>query len=261
MDEPWTKDSQTESVPYGGPGAPPPKAASIPRLETPLKAAAPSSPAKTGRPTRATEETPLPPSALEKPGLDLPRLLRAETEIPKFSPPPASARIVISRAGRKDVVLQFFEGSLRGDVRGMPLNLSITADTVSGRLGDDELLIRILGTHRAQGSVGGRDLAFTFNPTETGCIVGASLPEHGGRVELDTKKLSFLPGCSRDLKRDDQTSGSYAGICADGTKLRVDLPPSFLALPELVRMVILGLLLPEPEMEERNGRRGLFPEP
>ncbi len=272
----WTSLSQNAPARGRDIGTPPrPQITALHRPEAALGTAGPWSQAATEKPTRSTGRTlvpagqepqiainPTPYAPLEKPDLDLPRLLRGETEVvPKAPPSPAPARIVISRTKRKDIVLQFAEGRLRGDVRGMSLSLSITSDTVTGRLGDDELLIRILGTHRAQGSVGGRDLGFTFNPTETGCIVGASLPEHGGRVELDVHKLSFLPGCNRDLNRDSKTPTSFAGTCADGTNVRVDLPAPFLALPELVRMVVLGLLLPEPEVDERNGRRGLFPEP
>ena len=66
MDEPPTKDSQPESVPYGGPGTPPPKTAAIPSHKTPPWTATPSSPAKMGRPTRATEGAASPSSAVKK---------------------------------------------------------------------------------------------------------------------------------------------------------------------------------------------------
>jgi hypothetical protein len=215
------------------------------------------------RRTAQAEPQPAPEAKpLRRPGLDMPTLLRAGDDKPPPQPPPAAAeRLVIARSGRRDIVLGVSGNGIRGEVRGASLALAAKGSWITGQIAGDELMIHFFGSRQAEGSVGGRPLGFQFNPTERGWIVGASLPEHGGRVELDGGRLSFLPGCDRDLAAVSGRAGVYEGTCADGAHVRIELPPSFMRMPELVRMVTLGMLLPEPDPALRSTERGLFPDP
>ena len=55
---------------------------------------------------------------------------------------------------------------VRGAVRGQPLDLTIKGKSISGRIGEDAVLINVLGDG-AQGSVGGRPIGFMLHPNRT----------------------------------------------------------------------------------------------
>jgi hypothetical protein len=198
-----------------------------------------------------------------RPELDLPTLRQArEPEAAPPQPAPvADERLVIARAGRRDLRLAVTRNAIHGDVRGAALELTVRPRWITGRIAGDELSIHFFGSRSAEGSVGGRSLGFEFNPTEHGWIAGASLPDHAGRVALDPARLSFLPGCDRDLPAVPGRPGAYEGTCSDGARVRIELPPSFFRMPELARLVVLAMLLPEPDPVLRSNERGLFPDP
>jgi hypothetical protein len=168
---------------------------------------------------------------------------------------PASERLVIARAGRREIALAITADGMAGDVWGTPVRLTIGPTSISGRIGDDELVLHARGARGLQGSLGGRPLGFELQPTKAGAILAASLPEHGGRLELDPARLSFLPGCDRDLEA--RAPGIYEGRCEDGGRVRVVVPAGMARWPEVARLAVLAVLLVEPEAGERA--EGIFP--
>jgi hypothetical protein len=252
------------------PAAPPPATTPAAQPGTGHRPRAQAQPSPSSPPPPQAHTPPLPAGPREQPGLDLAGFRRGFPEPAGGAPPAAAAppppaaaagSLVIGRAGRGDVVLSAAGDRLRGQVHGVPVDLHITAKRITGRIGGDEVLLWIFGNRRADGTVGGRTLAFTFNPTRQGWIVGATLPDIGARVELDPGKLSFLPGCDRPLGAVANSPGRYQGTCADGAAARIDLPAPFLALPPLARMVVLGMLLPERDASLPEEERALFPRP
>jgi hypothetical protein len=246
-----------------GRGTPPPAPVLASRptapvvVPLPVPEAAPVVPApsvRAGRPPVVEKVVVEKPVIVQQPGLDLPTLLREPAD-PPAPPPPPSPGLVIARAGRASINLAVKDDSIAGSVRGVPVSLSVGAKSLTGRIGDDAVLIHVFGTREASGTVGGRELEFAFTPTDRGLILRASLADVSGRVELDGDRLSFLPGCALTAAR----SGAYAGRCADGTALQVALPPSFWRLPERTRLIVLGMLLLEPESELERTGPSLFP--
>jgi hypothetical protein len=242
----------------------------LPQATPPPHPAPPPAPGRRERPPGAPREAVAaeapPPRPLERPGLDLPGFLRGggEIEAPapaSAAPPPPPGRLLIARSDRRDVSLAATARTVRGQVRGRAVQLTLEGTTLGGRIGDDEVLIRIFGSVRAEGHVGGRELGFRFTPTEAGWLVDATLPDVGGRVELDGARLAVQPGCDRELRASADRPGVYQGVCADDTRLRIELPAGFREMPPLARLVILAMLLPEPEALLRGRDPGLFPPP
>jgi hypothetical protein len=205
----------------------------------------------TEQPTVAMEQ----PRLIEQPGLDLPALRRAaEPEPVPIMPKPM---LTIARTGRAAIHLSVSGDAIAGSVRGVPVSLTLSAKSVSGRLGGDAVLIHVFGTRQASGAVGGLELELSFVPTDRGHILSAALPDVDGRVELDAEHLEFSPGCNRPLPA--VRPGLYVGRCGDGAELQVALPPSFWQLPPLTRLVVLGMILPEPDSELESKGPALFP--
>ena len=214
----------------------------------PHPAPAPGTPAPPGHPPLAPE-------------LDLPGFLHPATE-PAAAPAPApagSARLVINRSDRRLISLEATATSVRGFMRGKTVALTLKGKDLTGHIGDDAVLIHIFLNREAHGQVGGRELHFSFTPTDRGWIVEASLPDVGGQVRLESGQLAFRPGCDRPLLAVEGRPGAYEGECSDDTRLRVELPPGF--LDPMARLVVLGMLLPEPEPMLRGQVPGLFPPP
>jgi hypothetical protein len=201
-----------------------------------------------------------PPAEMGGPALDLPGFLRGAVEParpPSPSPAPA-ARLLIARSDRRDISLEATATTVRGQVRGRAVALSLDGTTLTGRIGDDQVNIHIFTTREAHGTVGGRDVDFAFAPTEHGWLADVSLPDVGGRITLDASQLTFRPGCDRALALADRP-GLYRGTCSDDSQLRVEVPATF--LDPMARLVVLGMLLPEPEPMLRGRVPGLFPPP
>jgi hypothetical protein len=247
--------------PASGPGQHPvivPLAAAPPPAP-PERSARPHPPAA---PEVAVHPEPAPegPRPVQAPELDLEGFRRPA--IPTTVPvqrPSSSPRLVITRSDRAEIVLEATATTVRGRVRGATLDLTLRGKQLTGRIGDDAVAINIFGNRLAEGHAGGRDLVFRFTPTEHGWLVDASLPDVGGRVRLETDALSFRPGCDRELRAAADQPGLYEGVCSDDTRVRIWLPTAF--DDPLARMVVLGMLLPEPEAELRGRVRGLFPPP
>jgi hypothetical protein len=229
-------------APPAPPPGPTPGSAPLPRIIQP----------------RSTEPAPAPPQV---PGLDLAGYRHGLAEPAPREPEfleqlPPSPQLVIARSDRRDVSLEVTARTVRGQVRGRTVALELQGNHLGGHIGDDAVNIHIFATREAHGSVGGRDVAFTFTPTEHGWLVDASLPDVGGRVRLESDRLTFSPGCDRDLAA--SRPGLYQGTCSDDTRLRLDVPAF---LQPMARLVVLGMLLPEPEAVLRGRTPGLFPSP
>jgi hypothetical protein len=165
--------------------------------------------------------------------------------------------VIISRNDRRDVVLEVTATSVRGEVRGARVELTLRGKQLTGRIGEDAVSVNIFARREAHGQAGGRELGFIFTPTERGWIVDASLPDVGGRVRVEPELLSFRPGCDRELAAVANQPGLYQGVCSDDTRVRIWLAPEF--LEPMARLVVLGMLLPEPDPILRGQVRGLFP--
>jgi hypothetical protein len=215
--------------------------------------------------TEAKLKVPTPPQAptLQRPELDLPTFLSAGEAPERPATPPVvdPDRLIISRSGRAEVALVATAGRLRGEVRGRSLDLAFKDRSVSGRIGGDELQILGAGSERAVGHVGGKAIDFSFNPTDHGWRVDASLPNLNGRVRLDEGGLYFFPGCGEELQAVAGKPGNYQGICADGTSVRITLPRAFAQAAPAARLILLGMLLPEPDAGDPSKTPGLFPPP
>jgi hypothetical protein len=254
------------------PVAPPPPAAAEPALARlnppgPAAAAAPHAPPP---PTTANPAPAAPP--VSAPGLDLPGFLRGGAEPappPAATPPPPTTRLVIARSDRREVSLEVTATAVRGEVRGRPVALTLKGNHLTGQIGGDAVNIHIFANRQASGSVGGRELEFTFIPTERGWLVDAALPDVLGRVRVDPDRLSFHPGCGRDLLLAPARPAVapavvvYQGTCSDDTRLRIELPPALPASSPgaMARLVVLAMLLPEPDPDLRGHTPGLFPPP
>jgi hypothetical protein len=148
---------------------------------------------------------------------------------------------------------------VRGSVRGRAVALTLDGKDLTGHIGDDAVSIHIFLQREAHGQVGGRDLHFTFTPTDKGWIADASLPDVGGQVRLEPEMLSFRPGCDRVLAPVANRAGAYAGTCSDESRMSIALPAVF--LDPIARLVVLSMLLPEPDPMLRGQVPGLFPPP
>jgi hypothetical protein len=166
---------------------------------------------------------------------------------------------VIARSDRDVVELETTATTVRGSVRGRTVALTLEGKDLTGKIGEDAVNIHIFLEREAHGHVGGRELDFKFTPTDRGWVVDASLPDVGGQVRLEPEQLSFRPGCDRVLASAPNRPAGYVGTCADATHLRIDLPGSF--LDPIARLVVLSMLLPEPEPVLRGQVPGLFPPP
>jgi hypothetical protein len=204
------------------------------------------------------EERPQPPTPLA-PELDLQGFRQAAIEPVRPSAPPAPGRLVIARSDRRLVTLEATATRVRGSMRGRAVALTLDGKDLTGHIGDDAVSIHIFLEREAHGHVGGRELHFTFTATDKGWIADASLPDIGGQVRLEPEMLSFRPGCDRALSPVANRPGVYAGTCSDDTRVRVELPGSF--LDPIARLVVLSMLLPEPEPMLRGQVPGLFPPP
>jgi hypothetical protein len=208
----------------------------------------------------AADPRPAPGDRGLQPGLELPDFLHGAIEpVRPPSPPPPRTRLFIARSDRRDIDLEVTATSVRGQVRGRSVALTLAGNGLSGRIGDDEVIVHIFGSRRASGSVGGRELDFFFTPTDGGWLVDVQLPELDGHVRLEAGHLSFWPGCQTELGPVAHRPGAYEGTCSDETRTRIELPTPFLT--PMARLVVLGMLLPEPEPVLRGTVRGLFPPP
>jgi len=222
---------------------PRPVATHVPRPSVPEPAQAPPQPQ--------------PPLA---PELDLQGFRRAAIEPVRPSSPPAPpGRLVIARSDRRLVSLEATANRVRGSMRGRAVALTLDGKDLTGHIGDDAVSIHIFLEREAHGHVGGRELHFTFTATDKGWIVDASLPDVGGQVRLEPQMLSFRPGCDRALAPVANRPGVYAGTCSDDSRVRIELPGGF--LDPIARLVVLSMLLPEPEPVLRGQVPGLFPPP
>jgi len=219
---------------------------------------APTVAAHAPRPAPEPPQPAAPPPALA-PELDLRGFLHPPVEASKPPPPPPPARLVIERNDRKPASLEATATTVRGFVRGRSVALSLVGRELSGHIGDDAVSIHIFLNREAHGHVGGRELHFSFHPTDRGWIVEASLPDVGGQVRVEPGALAFRPGCDRDLLPVAGRPGAYEGTCSDDTRLRVEVPATL--LDPMARLVVLGMLLPEPEPMLRGQVPGLFPPP
>jgi hypothetical protein len=209
----------------------------------------------------APETRPAPPVPVS-PELDLQGYLHAPIEVarpPAPPPPPPPARLLIERSDRRPVTMTATATTIRGSMRGRTVALTLEGKDLTGHIGEDAVSIHIFLDREAHGHVGGRELHFRFLATDTGWIVDSSLPDVGGQVRLEPGMLSFRPGCDRTLAPVANHPGLYEGTCSDDTRLRVEVPPGF--LDPIARLVVLSMLLPEPEPMLRGQVPGLFPPP
>jgi hypothetical protein len=253
LDRLWARHEAAPVIRTRAPAVRGPAAVELPApsLPAPAPARRPAAPHSIARPR--AEATPGP-TAIQQPSLDLPTWRHGlAPELPPRAPAPPA--LVIARAGRSEIRLAVNGDTIRGDVRGMAVALTVGPHGLTGRLGGDAVLIHLFGKREASGHVGGREVAFTLTPTDHGWIAAVRLEDAAGRVELDPARLIVAPGCDQPLAAQGE---AYAGRCGDGTEMRVQLPPAFLALPPLSRLLVLAILLPEPEREP-DGTPGLLP--
>jgi hypothetical protein len=180
------------------------------------------------------------------------------------SPAERLLRIGVRWEGRKEVSLAVTGSRVHGQVRGAVVDLEVKPALLEGHIGGERVLLW-LRREEASGTIGGRDVAFVLTPTQRGHILRGNVPGHGVRLELASRMLSFLPGCERDLLPLPEVPGrpgtTYQGLCPNGRRLRVHLPPGWYALPELPRLIVLGMLLTEKEDILRHEAPRLLPPP
>lgn len=173
-------------------------------------------------------------------------------------------RLGVRWEGRREVSLAVTGNRVRGQVRGAVVDLEVKPALLEGHIAGERVLLW-LRREEASGTIGGHDVSFVLTPTQRGHILRGNVPGHGVRLELASRMLSFLPGCERDLLPLPEVPGrpgtTYQGLCPNGRRLRVHLPPGWYALPELPRLIVLGILLTEKEDILRHQEPHLFPSP
>jgi len=259
---PWWHALQNPQSPPAAPvSAPQPRPIILPLPATPDPRPAPAVPGSTPGPSQSQSPKLEAPPPLQTPDLDLDGFRRglATPTLPPENRPAPPPRFIIDRSDRAAVVLEVSASGVRGQVRGLGVDLTVKGKQLTGRIGEDAVSINIFASREAHGQAGGRELGFLFTPTARGWIVDARLPDVGGRVRLEPELLYFRPGCDRELAAVANQPGLYQGVCSDDTRVRIWLAPGF--LDPLARLVVLAMLLPEPEAMLRGQVRGLFPPP
>jgi hypothetical protein len=167
---------------------------------------------------------------------------RADVELepaPTFkleNPGQRDATLLLSSPGG-DVVLR-----LMGEVEGTRVTLDVKQPLITGHIASLNVWIVVHGWE-ARGDIGGYPVFFTVAPTKDGEIVRGEMPGHGVRLELEPDKLSWLPGCERDLPGVPGPVPTFEGGCVRDTWARVEVPQQILDLPSVPRMVLLAILL------------------
>jgi hypothetical protein len=179
----------------------------------------------------------------------------APAPAPKPAPPPPT--LLFSRAGKADISLAASAEAIRGEVRGLAVDLHITASEVTGKIGQETVTLWLLGGRRGEGTIAGHDVLFELADTEHGHLVRGGVPGHSVRVDLTPAALHFMPGCDRHLPA--VAAGVYEGTCVTGQKVRVSLPPALMQMPPLPRMILLGVLLTERDPILDYHERDLWP--
>jgi hypothetical protein len=174
--------------------------------------------------------------------------------------PSAARRLVIARQGRREITLAVTGDDhgfhINGQVRDARVDLEIAGPRITGKLGDENVLLLMRGTE-AQGTIANHDVGFTLVTTPHGHLMRGSVPAHTTRVETTETTLAYYPGCDDPLAL--VAPGSYRGTCGGG-KAEIILPPVWQQLPPLPRLILLSLLLPEPERGD-DRPRNLFGPP
>jgi hypothetical protein len=186
--------------------------------------------------------------------LPWPEIASRDEEAPPPAPPP---RLLIQRQGRPEISVAVTADAVRGEVRGVAVDLHLTASQLTGKIDGELVNLWLLGGRRAEGTIAGQDFLFELTDTRRGHVVRGGVPGHSVRAELDPDALSFLPGCDRPLPA--VAAGVYEGTCASGRTTRVSIPPALAAMPALPRLMLLGVLLTERDPILRFGDRDLFP--
>jgi hypothetical protein len=246
-------------APVPGPGlqSPPARRAPAAAPPGPLALAPPEAPEAPEAPARPE----LPPSwrpALRAPG-DWP-LPEEPVEAAREARPPSAPgpAVRVSREGRPDFTMTVTSNRIEGWARGSSVALRLEGRQLLGKVGDQPVS---LYTRRsfATGTISGQDTGFALATTTGGAVVRGAVPGHTLRIEVGRGFLSWYPGCQARIP--ERTPGVYEGACADGRRVRVSLARPFLELPEMPRLIVLGILLSERDPVFPATRRDLFPTP
>jgi hypothetical protein len=171
------------------------------------------------------------------------------------APPPAFLRI--TRQGRPDIALHVTGTRIEGHARGAAVSLELEGSRLHGKIGDQPLSL-FAARSQASGSIAAEETGFGLAATEGGgAIVRGGVPGHTVRIELASGHLSWYPGCDQPLPQ--RGAGVYQGACADGTQATVTIPGALTSWPELPRLIVLGILLTEPDPLLPPATRALFP--
>jgi hypothetical protein len=239
---PHEAPSPPRPMPHRGPGSPPaPPVAPDPE---------PREPARPARPPHRRAITPGR-AALHPPTPDPPA---AGDPDPVFEQPeadlPAPARLLIRRPGRTDAWLVLAGERAVGNAGSTPISLALGDRQITGSLGPHPVSLRVQGRD-AQGTVGGRPIRFELADIPQGHALRAVTV--GQRpLFADATLLESTPGrlwwrstCDGGLLA--RAPGEYQGHCGADGAVSVTLPPAWLQLPALQRLIVLALLLIERE--------------
>jgi hypothetical protein len=181
---------------------------------------------------------------------------------PRTTDPPPAAPLVIALDGRAPVTLMLAGRRLEGHVRGARVDVQVGRAELTGSIAGEPVWIWMHGDE-AEGHIGGHAVGFTLTHTEAGDLLQGTSVRHTVRLERWLGLLSWLPGCEEwllPLPRDAEPRTVYQATCATGRRLRLSLPDALDELPPLPRLILLALLLTEPDPIVATRLPGLFPE-
>jgi hypothetical protein len=184
------------------------------------------------------------PLAVETPGLTREEFLAAPAE-PVAAPPP---RLLIARQGQPATALLLAGDRVAGTIRGAPADLTIHPAQLVGTLGSANVTLWLHGS-QAEGDIGGIPTRFELLEVDggqqlrEGFAVRTSLPPGSTRLAFSAGTLTWSPGCGAPLP--EVGPGVYEGLCATGARARVVIPPGWLRLPALPRLILLSFFLTE----------------
>lgn len=178
--------------------------------------------------------------------------------------PPRPGRLLVNWASRRgaslDVVDMYGQGDslarVFGTVNRTPLSIEIRRGLLIGKIGDEVVNVWLKGKEQANGSIAGYDVDFKVSPTQNGYLLRGNLPGHTARLEMHKGILRWYPGCENALAA--TSPGVFQGTCTEGKNASVVLPPSFRKLPPLARLVMLAIILTDPDPVFRNREPQMF---
>ena len=160
-----------------------------------------------------------------------------------------AGRLVVSQVGRPDISLAVDAQGLHGEVGGQPFEVAVKGVEIDGHLAGEPIWLHMHG-REAEGHIGGHDVGFVLTETPAGHLLRGVSVGSTVRLEESFGRLSWLPSCEHALvrlPRGEAKNRVFQGACASGRRMRLVVPQALDDLAPLPRLILLALLLIEPD--------------